>query len=291
MLLLLLQLPLVFSAGGSVGERRSGARSAHFFDKVRNWEIVYPQRVDAGSFHTGRKLSDDASVQHDPTAVYKLNAFNRTFVLDLHKNNNMFHPDYKEIRIHSDGTETTSVTAENCYYHGSVKNASKSIVAIDTCEGLRGMIKVDGERFQVLPASNHFNIPAAGEGPDPYMIYSQLDVDVKNFVFGSASVSDEHTQPKAWTGNAAEIEASLDLRRRLTDTSATIEGGKQAHYVEWALINDDKIYDLFGAATESHTASMVNAVAATYSDANAQFEGHAVIVTLKQQLTFLTHSR
>jgi hypothetical protein len=287
--LLLISL-LACSATAIVGERHSGARSAHFFQKVHNWEIVYPQRLDTNTFHTRRKLSGDGFAQHDPTAVYKLNAFNRTFVLDLARNDNMFHPDYKEVRVNADGTESVNVGAENCYYHGSVQNTSRSIVAVDTCEGLRGMIKVDGKRFQVLPASNHFDIPAPGTDSDPYIIYSQHDVDVENFVFGTAELSAEK---KEWAGGADDVVVSPDLRRRLTSRSSVDGpvGAKQAHYVEWAIVNDDKMHDLFGMATESHTASMVNAVAATYSDANAQFSGHQVIVTLKEQLTFTTYAQ
>jgi hypothetical protein len=289
--LLLLLLPLLCSSA-SVGERLPG--SASFFDKVQHWEIVSPQRVDAETFHTRKLSNGDGFPEHDPNAVYELNAFNRTFTLDLHKNDNIFHPKYKEVRVNADGSKTTTVGAENCYYHGFVRNASQSIVAVDTCDGLRGLMIVDGERFQVLPAANHFAVPAAaaGEsGASPHMIYRAQDVDVSNFVFGSASLSDEDDMP--WGGSADDVEVSPDLRRRLVDSSVpgAVEGGKQAHYVEWAIVNDDKMLDLFGAATETHTVSMVNAVAATFSDANAHFAGHVVIVTLKEQLTFLTHEQ
>ena len=95
----------------------------------------------------------------------------------------LFHPQYKEVRVGADGLEATTTGRENCYYHGKVLNTSSSTVAVDTCGGLRGMVIVDGKRFQVLPAATHFNLLApeavadADAGAEPHIIYSQGDVD------------------------------------------------------------------------------------------------------------------
>jgi hypothetical protein len=181
----MLLVSLILGTAAGVGNRRSDARSAGFFDAVSDWEVMVPRRVDG---------AESNGPVHDKTAVYELTAFNRTFFLDVHMNEHMFHPDYKEIRVSDDGSKSTISGGENCYYHGSVLNTSRSIVAISTCDGVRGMIVVNGERFQVMPAGEHFEVPVTKVGTQisrPHIIYRQSDVDVSNFVFGSATLDDE----------------------------------------------------------------------------------------------------
>ena len=133
-------------------------------------------------------------MQHDGKATFELSAYNRTFRLDLRRNDYLFHPEYKEVRVGADGLEVATTGRENCYYHGKVLDASSSTVAVDTCSGLRGMIIVDGKRFQVLPAATHFNLLAsevaadADVGAEPHMIYSEGDVDADDYNIGSVSL-------------------------------------------------------------------------------------------------------
>src|SRR5262245_8111027 len=64
---------------------------------------------------------------------------------------------------------------ENCYYHGTVRGDPSSIVGgepsargrclilitVSTCNGLDGLVWVDGERLVILPASRHLTQAAA----------------------------------------------------------------------------------------------------------------------------------
>jgi hypothetical protein len=47
------------------------------------------------------------------------------------------------------------------------------------------------------------------------------------------------------------------------------------------------MFSMFGEDVEAHTASMVNSVAAAYSDAGANFDGYNLVVHLKSQVTFV----
>jgi hypothetical protein len=65
--------------------------SKQFFEKVKGFEIGTSRRIDNdGSFGTRRKLTQAGShPDHDSTATYEINGFNRSFVLQLNRNDHL----------------------------------------------------------------------------------------------------------------------------------------------------------------------------------------------------------
>jgi hypothetical protein len=282
MIAVLLVLLAVQETSGALatGPRLHGGHHDKFFATVQDWQVMTPRRAGStgSSLNTRRHLGSGLPV-HDASASFEIDAFNLTFMLDLHRNDDMFADGYKETRVNENGQHETTDGAENCYYRGSVLNATRSVVAVDTCDGLRGMFIVNGQRFQVLPAASHFDMSAvnsADSGGVPHIVYRQGDMDVSNFVLGSVK-ADVQLRRQLFEAEAGEQQSQ--------ETSVNAEG-KTIHYVEWSLVNDNQMFEMFGAGTESHTASMANAVSATYSDESANFADHIIIVTLKAQLTF-----
>jgi hypothetical protein len=274
------------NADGTTWKRRDSGDSKRFFLNVPAWKIGNSRRIDGPAFHT-RRL-DDTDGQHDKSAVYQMDIFGQNVVVDLSLNHKLFHPNYQEIRVDGNGQRQTQPgRVENCYYHGSIRNTTgSSLVAVDTCSGgLRGMIKFGEETYQIVPADTHLVTTTTEEGVVPHIIYRSSDM-LANGRDGVAGVA-------AWPGLRIESEMrKLQKLEKSTQTpSETGErrlAGKTAHYLEWGLVNDDLMYNNFGANTEKHTASMVNAVAAIYSEKRANFAGHIIVVTLKAQLTFTT---
>jgi hypothetical protein len=281
---------LLVNASGATWKQRDSGDSKRFFLNVPAWKIGSGHRVDGSAFRT-RRLDDTG--EHDTSAVYQMDIFGQNVVVDLSLNHKLFHPDYQEIRVDGNGQRHAQPgRVENCYYHGSVRDATgSSLVAVDTCSGgLRGMIKFGGETYQILPANTHLVTTSSSseteEGDVPHIIYRSSDMlaNGRNGVAGEAD----------WPGLRIEVEMRK-LRQKLEKSTQTPSetgerrlAAKTAHYVEWALVNDDMMYNMFGANTEKHTASMVNAVTAIYSEKHANFAGHIIVIYLKAQLTFTT---
>jgi hypothetical protein len=221
---------ILVHAKPQLGTRRTESRNHRFFSSVKKWEVGLAQRIDAvdSSLNTRRQLADGAS-EHFSNPVFELTGFNRTFVLELKRNDRLFHPDYHEVRIHADGNRTVR-GRENCYYHGSVRGDSGSVVSADTCgsggiAGLQGMITLGSESYAFLPAHNHFNVPSGDTsgGNVPHLLFKKSEMDDSLFKFGAMTVPGSETK-----------------RRRNTDAAGDAPT-KQTYYFEWGIVNDDQV--------------------------------------------------
>jgi hypothetical protein len=267
----------------NLGAKRSGKRHDQFFNTVAVFDVGNARRIE----HTSNKLNTrrslaDGSNEHERAPVFELKGFNRAFVLDLRRNDFLFHPDYEEVRIHPSGRRTVR-GRENCYYHGNVRGESGSHVAADTCgsggiAGLQGMLTLGGgESFAFLPAHNHFNVPFANSSSAnvPHLMYRKNDLDASKYNFGALQPA---SQLKRMDLPSEEL--GRRKNRRLQE--------KEAHFFEWGIVNDDGMFDMFGQDTESHTASMANSVAAAFAYKDpANFEDQTVVIHLKSQVTFV----
>jgi hypothetical protein len=258
--------------------------SKQFFENVKSFEIGTSKRIDNdGSFGTRRKLTQaGAHPDHDATATYEISGYNRSFVLQLNRNDNLIHPEYKETRVSADGTHTTTHGRENCFFHGTVEGEEFSTVAMSTCghegrAGMHGMIVIGDEQYQIMPAHTHFEVPEFDERADvPHMMYRKQDIDLAEYKTGWI---DYLGRTKDNTTISPKLTMPAEERRRLAAT-------KKVHYIEWALVNDNLMHEWYGMDCETHTAALVNQVAANYAEKSAAFVGHSIVVALKHQLTF-----
>jgi hypothetical protein len=178
LLLLLLQL----SSSFATPRRLTDERSAKFFATVPNFQVASVRKHNNAPFHT-RLLQESSSVQeHEPNTAFSIDGFNRTFVLELSRNDKLFHPDYKTVNVGKDGTETSSDTPENCYYIGKVKDKEHSVVTADTCadrekDGLHAIIHDHDDVYHVLPYWSHFEMDkhATVGATVPHIMYRLSD--------------------------------------------------------------------------------------------------------------------
>jgi hypothetical protein len=92
---------------------------------------------------------------HPDRLHFEISAFNSTFHVNLERNQDLFGSGYSHRYSMPDGSWRTEDELEHCYYHGSVAGDPSSVVAISTCNGLRGFIAGKGLMLHLEPAHIH----------------------------------------------------------------------------------------------------------------------------------------
>ncbi|KAJ8377255.1 hypothetical protein AAFF_G00264830 [Aldrovandia affinis] len=145
------------------GWRRSGMRDREEGHGAAAEAVTRPTRLvrqmDSEEEVTHARL--DTRVKGAPSvhlaqSSFQLEAFGKTFILDLELNHHLLSKDYVERNFNSDGKPSQSTGGEHCYYQGLVRGVPGSWAALSTCHGLRGMFS-DGRFCYGIE-------PALGEG-------------------------------------------------------------------------------------------------------------------------------
>ncbi|XP_071500820.1 disintegrin and metalloproteinase domain-containing protein 12-like [Diadema antillarum] len=195
-----------------------GSTQERLLKQLRNYEIVTPYRLDGRHRRAANTLSQDG---HLVEASFLLPAFGKEYVLDVRLNENLFPSRYVETEYTEDGDLITRLPHRNhhCYYQGVVRQGNVSAVAISTCEGLRGMVNVDGEALRVEPLE--------GSSGQHHVVYKEEDVisDGKKLLMDVKYGTSESVE------KLEELAAKHRHRRDiLTETK----------YIEMVIVNDDK---------------------------------------------------
>ncbi|KAI1899024.1 hypothetical protein AGOR_G00078420 [Albula goreensis] len=123
--------------------------------------IAYPSRLiyylnedSESTYHdldtrTRTQVNENQMV-HLAQVSFQLEAFGTRFILDLTLNNDLLSSDYVEIH-YEEGKPVLSKGGEHCYYHGQVRGADDSLVALSTCNGLHGMIDDGVHVYHIEP--------------------------------------------------------------------------------------------------------------------------------------------
>ncbi|XP_060549485.1 disintegrin and metalloproteinase domain-containing protein 28 [Pantherophis guttatus] len=122
--------------------------------KVKDYEVVYPQKVHAlHKRDVGAAQKPDQKTKYEDTMQYEFKVNGEPVVLHLEKNKELFSKDYTETHYSPDGREiTTSPSVEDhCYYNGHIQNDTDSTASINACHGLKGYFKNDGEKYLIEP--------------------------------------------------------------------------------------------------------------------------------------------
>nr|QGC85372.1 metalloproteinase [Dispholidus typus] len=133
----------VFSYQGSSTILESG--------KVKDYEVVYPQKVPALSKRGIERREE--KTKYEDTMKYEFKVNGKPVVLNLEKNKRLFSKDYSETYYSPDGREITTnpQVEDHCYYHGHIQNDIDSTAVISACDGLNGYFKNNGEMYIIEP--------------------------------------------------------------------------------------------------------------------------------------------
>uniref|UniRef100_A0A8C5BIL4 ADAM metallopeptidase domain 22 n=1 Tax=Gadus morhua TaxID=8049 RepID=A0A8C5BIL4_GADMO len=97
-----------------------------------------------------------AQVNHVAQASFQVDAFGRTFILDVELNHDLLSSKYVERHLSENGKAVITKGGEHCYYQGKVRNVPDSFVALSTCHGLHGMFFDGNHTYMIEDWVEHF---------------------------------------------------------------------------------------------------------------------------------------
>ncbi|XP_061911325.1 disintegrin and metalloproteinase domain-containing protein 9 [Entelurus aequoreus] len=195
-------LLLLFCAGG--------IDNADITNGISKYSIVRPQLIPA------QKSNDDEDIS------YVLQIDNAPQILHLKRNRGFVRPD---LFAAENGNHTATRRKHvHCYYHGEVEGYENSMVALSTCNGLRGVILFANESYALEP----FPDSATNE----HLLYRLSDVQTGPV---SCGVLHEDTDTQSHElFEAGESMSTLLLRKK--------RNLPQTRYVELVLVVDNLRY-------------------------------------------------
>ncbi|XP_009996388.1 PREDICTED: disintegrin and metalloproteinase domain-containing protein 9-like [Chaetura pelagica] len=113
------------------------------------FEIIIPQRLTGREKHQPffhEEYSDD-------NLSYSFKTRNGTYLLKLKKNKKLVSEDFILYTYGKNGKleATQPKTKAHCYYHGTAEGIAGSMVALSTCDGLRGILYIGGKWYGMEP--------------------------------------------------------------------------------------------------------------------------------------------
>uniref|UniRef100_A0A8C4QPK9 ADAM metallopeptidase domain 11 n=1 Tax=Eptatretus burgeri TaxID=7764 RepID=A0A8C4QPK9_EPTBU len=91
---------------------------------------------------------------HMTRVSFLVEAFDQHFILDLDLNHALLSGNYTEWHFDEEGNTVHTQDWELCHYHGKLRGHKDSMVAISTCQGLRGMFSDANYTYMIEPLSS-----------------------------------------------------------------------------------------------------------------------------------------
>ncbi|XP_006136151.2 disintegrin and metalloproteinase domain-containing protein 9-like isoform X1 [Pelodiscus sinensis] len=155
-----------------IGKQVHTAGAASQTSRLSTFEIITPRHL------TGRErrhtyLHEEHS---DDYRTYSVQTASGTYILKLKKNKKIISEDFVLYTYSKNGKleATHSKIKTYCYYHGVVEGVADSMLALSTCEGLRGILHIDGKRYGMEPVNTsatfeHLFYPLEHVKQDPFL--------------------------------------------------------------------------------------------------------------------------
>ncbi|CAN9509176.1 unnamed protein product [Ophioblennius macclurei] len=188
-------------------------------EQLSKYSVVNPQVIQ----RTARSINKPKE-KYDDQISYSLNINNKKHILHLKKNRDFLHPRF--LQHSSDSTTNSSYPWQNvhCHYHGEVEGYEKSLVAVSTCSGLRGVIVLGNETFALEPVPH--------SASNDHLLYLLRDLQSEPAscgVVNEASTTQSHEPFEP----GQSLTSLLREKRSLLHTS----------YVELVLVVDNQRYN------------------------------------------------
>jgi disintegrin and metalloproteinase domain-containing protein 8 len=120
-------------------------------DSLHHYEYTWPQNVE--SFFDDNRGQEPQ--MHPDRLQFDVSAFNASFRVNLERNQDLFGSGYSHRYSLPNGTWHIEGELEHCYYHGTIVGDPSSVVAMSTCNGLRGFVAGFGMMLHLEPAHIH----------------------------------------------------------------------------------------------------------------------------------------
>ncbi|XP_036802445.1 disintegrin and metalloproteinase domain-containing protein 11 isoform X2 [Oncorhynchus mykiss] len=234
--------------------------------------------------------TEGAQPVHLAQSSFLVEAFGKSFILDLELNHNLLSSDYVERHFDNEGRPSQNMGGEHCYYHGRLRGVPGSWVALSTCHGLRGMFSDGNFSYGIEPVLN-----TGGEKQNDHVVYRMADLDLLlSLQCPGCSLNSSDTEgnsvndsdPAGDDGILSEPEEPVFTEEGLSRSKRQVRRGQrtvqtETKYIELMVVND---HDLFvqlrrsSSQTRNFAKAVVNMADAIYKD---QLNTRIVLVAME----------
>ncbi|XP_053707643.1 disintegrin and metalloproteinase domain-containing protein 11-like isoform X2 [Synchiropus splendidus] len=253
-----------FSLAGRPGSSDSGT------------EVTYPKRLvqqikseeEMAHQYLGTRVKNstgDTSPIHLAQSSFQVDAFGRTFILDLELNHHLLSSEYVERHFNQDGRPKQTVGGEHCYYQGRLRASPGSWAALSTCHGLCGMFSDGVFSYGIEPVTNGSSQEDGAhlirQMPDIRLTPPCTDCDEDSGRDGKGGEDDRPNQTREQQESAVLRRSKRFVRRPSVQT--------ETKYIELMVVNDhDMVVQLrrSGSQTKNFAKAVVNMADAIYKE-------------------------
>ncbi|XP_045070532.1 disintegrin and metalloproteinase domain-containing protein 11-like isoform X3 [Coregonus clupeaformis] len=238
-----------------------------------------------------KNYTEGAQPVHLAQSSFLVEAFGKSFILDLELNHNLLSSDYVERHFDDKGRPSQNMGGEHCYYHGWLRGVPGSWVALSTCHGLRGMFSDGNFSYGIEPVLN-----TSDEEQNDHVVYRMPDLDLLlSLQCPGCSLNSSDTEGNSENdtdpagdddGILSEPEEPIFTEEGLRRTKRQVRRGQrtvqtETKYIELMVVND---HDLFvqlrrsSSQTRNFAKAVVNMADAIYKE---QLNTRIVLVAME----------
>ncbi|XP_078312682.1 disintegrin and metalloproteinase domain-containing protein 12-like isoform X3 [Crassostrea virginica] len=219
--------------------------------------VFYHNRLPRDTTH----IKNGSHLQ-DVTLYFK--AFDRNFFIDLNVNKYLFSKNFIEKKIHFDNGSSIHKPrieqSSHCFYHGSLRGFQHSVVAVSTCDGIRGLISDGRVSYHIDPSPEH--------GLGQHKLYIEPDdrpIPVQR--------RGGHLKHSSLHANATlnYLHTRDVLHRVRRELRGPYDGNNNARFVELYIVTDQSLYRKYGYqddVVKQRSKDIVNIVSKLYNPLN-----------------------
>ncbi|XP_019752795.1 disintegrin and metalloproteinase domain-containing protein 11-like isoform X2 [Hippocampus comes] len=253
-------------------------------------QVTYPKRLvqrteseqEMVHGHLDTRVKNNTqhtSVVHVAQSCFQVEAFGRTFTLDLELNHHLLSSDYVERHFTPDGRPLQSLGGEHCYYQGRLRGVPESWAALSTCHGLCGMFSDGLFSYGIEPVhtdNNEENGAHLIQRMSDFRLSPQCtDCTEDNEWDGRGGGEDQRGAPKQ------QQEASGVVLRRSKRFARRPSVQTETKYIELMVVNDNDLFVQLrrsGSHTKNLAKAVVNMADALYKE---QLNTRIVLVAME----------
>ncbi|NXJ68918.1 ADAM9 protein, partial [Rostratula benghalensis] len=195
---------------------------------------------------------------------YSIKTRNGTYLLKLKKNKKLVSEDFTLYTYRENGKleATQSKNKTHCYYHGTVEGIADSMLALSTCDGLRGILYIGGKWYGMEPLNSSRTFEHK---------FYQLE-DLQDIPFHCGVLNGSLHQEKMFVKQSVKYKSlsnSTSSREKLLRRAVL----PQKSYVELFVVVDNHRFlmkDSDAAAVQKETVELINYVDGMYRALNIQ---------------------
>ncbi|KAG7459714.1 hypothetical protein MATL_G00213570 [Megalops atlanticus] len=220
---------------------------------------------------------------HLAQTSFQLEAFGKSFILDLELNHNLLSSDYVERHFGEDGKPSQIAGGEHCYYHGRVRGVPGSWAALSTCHGLRGMFSDGKVSYGIEPVQD-----GNRQTEHDHVVYRMPSLELTPSCPGCAQNStdsysdsdgDGEGEGDISLGEALGTEGLKRSKRQVRWTQHTVQS--ETKYIELMVVNDHELFSQLrnsASQTRNFAKAVVNMADAIYKE---QLNTRIVLVAME----------